>query len=277
MTKITNEVELKAYLAEHGSVSRFSTNADLVDANLVRADLSGANLSGANLVDADLSGANLSGANLSGADLSGANLRGANLVRADLVDADLRGANLVRADLVDADLSAANLVRADLSGANLYDANLVDADLSAANLVRADLSGANLSGADLSYADLSGAKGLLNPIDYLKDNFEHEIDDNGNILAIYVYKIFGLHYATPDTWTIEKGAILREVVNPLPTVDCGSGINVAKISWFNFRQGEVWKVRIAGLAMAGIVVPYNTDGKIRCSECELVEIVKSEV
>jgi uncharacterized protein YjbI with pentapeptide repeats len=120
-------------------------DADLSDANLRRADLSGANLS-----DANLSGANLSDANLRRADLSDANLSDANLRRADLSGANLSDANLRRANLSDANLSGADLRRA-----NLSDANLRRADLSDANLRRADLSGANLSGANLRRADLS--------------------------------------------------------------------------------------------------------------------------
>ena len=89
-------------------------------ANLSDADLSDANLSGANLRDADLSDANLSGANLSDADLSGANLSGANLSDADLSDANLSGANLSGANLSDANLSDADLRDADLSGAAIY-------------------------------------------------------------------------------------------------------------------------------------------------------------
>ena len=68
-----------------------------------------ANLRDANLRDADLSGANLRDANLSGTDLSGANLR----------DAILNDANLHHANLCNANLNGANLRDADLSGANL--------------------------------------------------------------------------------------------------------------------------------------------------------------
>ena len=70
---------------------------------------SNANLIGADLIDANLSDANLIGANLSDANLIGANLRGA----------DLRGANLIGANLSDANLIGANLIGANLSDANL--------------------------------------------------------------------------------------------------------------------------------------------------------------
>jgi hypothetical protein len=58
--------------------------AELPRANFYRADLSGANLMGANLSGARLSNANLSGARLSGADLSGVHLGMADLSMVDL-------------------------------------------------------------------------------------------------------------------------------------------------------------------------------------------------
>jgi uncharacterized protein YjbI with pentapeptide repeats len=94
MIKITNEEELKAYLAEHGSVSRFATDVTLEDANLTGAILYKANLIEANLSYANLSGAYLSEANLSEATLREANLKGANLVGANLTGANLGGVKL---------------------------------------------------------------------------------------------------------------------------------------------------------------------------------------
>jgi hypothetical protein len=64
--------------------------AQLVEANLSMADLSGACLAGANLERA-----NLIGANLTGADLRRANLSGANMMVADLNNAILHGATLL--------------------------------------------------------------------------------------------------------------------------------------------------------------------------------------
>ncbi|NEP90455.1 MAG: low-complexity protein [Okeania sp. SIO2C2] len=143
------------------------SGANLRDANLIRADLSGADLSGANLSGADLTRADLSGANLSGANLSRANfirtdLSGANLINTYLIDAnlirtDLSGANLSGAKLIYANLIDAYLTGADLSSTNFIYANLCRADLIYANLSRADLRSANLIYANLSRADLSGA------------------------------------------------------------------------------------------------------------------------
>jgi uncharacterized protein YjbI with pentapeptide repeats len=88
----------------------------------------------ANLIDANLSDANLTGANL-----IDANLTGANLTYANLIDANLTRANLIGANLTDAYLYRANLTRANLTRANLYRANLTGADLTRANLTRANL------------------------------------------------------------------------------------------------------------------------------------------
>ena len=122
-------------------------------ANLVGADLSRANLFETDLSGADLSGADLSGAYLSEAYLIGANLRGANLSGAYLLRADLRRTELLGADMICVNLTLADLSEANLSGADLTGANLRRADLSGA-----DLSGADLIGTNLSVADLSRAK-----------------------------------------------------------------------------------------------------------------------
>ena len=102
-----------------------------------RADLTGADLTDAVLRDADLTGAVLTDADLTGAVLRGADLTGAVLTDADLTGAVLRGADLRRADLTDADLTDAVLRDADLTGADLRRADLTDADLTGADLTDA--------------------------------------------------------------------------------------------------------------------------------------------
>jgi uncharacterized protein YjbI with pentapeptide repeats len=98
----------------------------------------------------------LGGANLIGADLFKANLSGANLFRAYLGEANLIGANLFKADVSGANLIGANLSKANLSGANFIWANLIWANLSGANLSGANLAGATIVETDLTGADLSG-------------------------------------------------------------------------------------------------------------------------
>ena len=190
-------------------------------------------------------------------------LSDANLRRADLSDADLSGADLSGADLSDADLSGADLRRA-----NLRRANLRRADLSGADLRRAALSDADLSGADLSGADLSGSQGLLDAINYMEANFERT--DEGYI----VYKSFNSNYTAPDRWKIELGEVIEEVANPDRTRECGCGINVAPLEWVkNDNYKQPYKLLIRWEWLPGVVVPYNTDGKIRCSKAQILEAV----
>jgi hypothetical protein len=241
-------------------------------ADLLRADLSGADLSGANLTRANLFRANLTGANLTSADLTRADLYGANLYDANLTRANLSSANLTGADLSGANLTKADLTRANLTRVNLTRANLFRADLTGANLTGADLSGADLTGADLTWVNLSGAKNLLNPEDWVNAHLERDPEGRGFI----VYKTFSSNYPVPPTWKIKPGSVITEVVNPLPTVDCACGVNVATLDWVK-RHGEdwaIWRGLIRWEWLPGVVVPYNTDGKFRCSKLELLGIVE---
>ena len=124
-------------------------------------DWSGCNLYGKVLPNidyryADLSNANLAGAILSGKDLSNANLSGAFLKyaeidNANLTNADLSNVNIVRgwvrgSDLSNANLSGAYLLNTDFTSSNLTNANFQDAMLTYAILAKTDLKDANLDG-----------------------------------------------------------------------------------------------------------------------------------
>ena len=213
--------------------------------------------------------ADLHCANLEDVTLYKANLRGANLIRANLKDANLYGADLSDANLSDANLKDANLSDANLRNANLKDANLSDANLKDANLSDANMEGVNLSGANMEGVNLSGAKNLLSPINYLKENFERA--DEGYI----VYKCFNNMYSAPDKWDISIGSVIEEEVNPNRTTTCGCGINVAPLDWVRneYPHRQVYKLLIRWEWLAGVVVPYNTDGKIRCARAEIIERV----
>lgn len=190
---------------------------------------------------ADLSSADLSYSDLSSADLRGANLRCSKLLMSNLTDADLRSTVLWNADL-----SNANLRNADLTGADLTDAYL--------------------SCTKLHDANLSGAKGLLSPIDYILLHFES--CDKG----VVAYKTFGGQYKAPQSWRIEPNSVISENVNANRTETCGCGINVAPLDWVKENyDGTIWKVLIEWPWLAGVCVPYNTDGKIRCERVRLLE------
>ena len=156
-----------------------------------------------------------------------------------------------------------------LSGADLRRADLSDADLRRADLSDANLSGANLRRADLSGADLSGSQGLLDAINFMEAHFERT--DEGYI----VYKTFGENYSAPESWKIEPGEIIKETVNCDRTTECGCGINVAPLEWVRkFGCNQPYKLLIRWEWLPGVVVPYNTDGKIRCSKAQILEAVK---
>ncbi|MCK9600534.1 MAG: pentapeptide repeat-containing protein, partial [Sphaerochaeta sp.] len=144
------------------------------------------------------------------------------------------------------------------------------ANLSRADLTDADLTRANLTDANLSRANLSRAKGLLDPSEYLAEKFE--ATDEG----ILCYKSFESNYAPPPDWNIEPHAVITEICNPCRTTACASGVNVATLEWAqrNNRCREIWKCLIRWIDLAGVVVPYNTDGKIRASRVELIEVVR---
>jgi len=202
-----------------------------------------------------------------------------NLKNIDTQNMDLSRLNLQSANMSNIDLTNVNLTEANLSFADLSNTNLMGVDLSSADLSNANLSGANfyntiLFKTILEYSNLSGAKNLLNPIDYMKNNFEY--DDLGWI----VYKAIGqTFFHSPKTWKIEPGSFLEEVVNPCRTNNCGCGVNFAILKWIRdniySRYIDIWKCRIHWMDACSIIVPYNTDGKCRCGQLELLEVIDS--
>lgn len=235
------------------------------------ANLSWADLAGENLAGADLSGADLSGACLGGAYLRGANLAGANLRKANLARANLRVAHLANTDLRGASLRDANLTGANLQGAKLEGANLRGANLRGAHLVNTNLSGANLREVNLEMANLSGAKGLLDPATWLAKNCES--DEEG----IICYKVLpSTQFPAPAYWPeIKPGAVLMETVNPDRGTLCGCGVNVVTWGWIekNHLSGLPWRCRIAWRDLAGVIVPFGTDGEFRAGRVTLLEKV----
>jgi len=130
--------------------------------------------------------------------------------------------------------------------------------------------------ADLSGADLSGAGGLLDPSEFLAKHFE--FDDNGLI----VFKAFGdTSCKQPDRWDVKPGSVIEEIVNPCRVSTCACGVNCATREWCErfyreeIKHGDVvvWRCRIKWRDLPGVVVPYHTDGKIRCARLELIEPV----
>jgi hypothetical protein len=131
-----------------------------------------------------------------------------------------------------------------------------------------------LSGVDLKHiylrdVDLSGVKGLLSPIEYIMENFEKTED------GIIVYKSFGENFPPNPNWEIAEGSIIEEVVNPSPNIVCGSGVNVSTKEWAERKcKNMIWKCLIRWEWLAGVVVPYQTEGQIRASRVHLIKPIK---
>ena len=136
-------------------------------------------------------------------------------------------------------------------------------------LIGADLTDADLRGANLTGANLSGSQGLLDAINYMEAHFERTND------GYIAYKSFNSTYCAPDRWNIAPGEIIDETVNADRTCECGCGINVAPLDWVRRdNRGTPYKLLIRWEWLPGVVVPYNTDGKIRCSRAQIIEVVQ---
>jgi hypothetical protein len=129
------------------------------------------------------------------------------------------------------------------------------------------------SRANLTGANLTGADNLFDALGYVTDTFEATSDG----VIVYKFQAESPRYAPNPAWKFEPGSILTEVVNPLPTLHCACGVNVATREWcdknYASKPGRLWKCLIRWAWLVGVVVPYRTDGKIRASRVELIEVV----
>ena len=220
----------------------------------------------ANLINADLSNVDLTNANLSNACLIDANLTNVNLTNANLINADLSNVDLTNANLTNANLTDAYLINANLTNANLRNANLINADFT-----NADLTNADLTNAYLTYAIMDNCKGLIEPIEYLNEIFEKE--ERGYI----IYKTFNSQYSAPKSWNIEeKSEIIENDIETDRRETCGPGINVATKKWVldHYPHEQMWKCLLKfedAENLKNTVVPYATDGKIRCRKLTILE------
>lgn len=156
-------------LRRDGILNAYLRGADLCEANLRGAKLSGVDLRGATLLLANLRETELIGSRLQGADLSSADLRDAvlpaelfgspsGLQGAKLVNANLRGTELTRSELQGADLSSAYLQGAKLSNANLQGAYLHNARFDSETVLDKSI----LVGANLFHSYFDEAKSFRN-------------------------------------------------------------------------------------------------------------------
>jgi len=253
--------------------------------------LAGVNSRKARFEWADLTGADLGGADVSRANFRGAKLEGANFEQVDAFGTDFQEANLIEtnfsrskpelacfmhaiarnASFIEARLFFANFREAFLKGANFQGAYCVNTCFRAANLMQANFQRTFLDGADLVRTNLSGVQGMLDPIEFIRKNFETTNE------GILVYKVFDRFYSPNPDWTIARGATIEETVNYDRSTLCASGISVATLDWIKKNAGRscrVWKCLVRWEWLPGVCVPYRTDGKIRVSKLQLLEQVE---
>jgi len=120
-------------------------------------------------------------------------------------------------------------------------------------------------------ADLSGSLGLKKEKSFLS---QFKKTENGYI----VFKTFGSTYELPGSWKIIPGSEISEVVNPLPTIDCGCGINVATINWVrkNYVDQTIYECLLKFEDLIDCVVPYNTEGKFRAEKVTILRALTEQ-
>lgn len=228
-------------------------NANLRDAYLENADLSGANLKKANLEGAFLKSAKLNGANLVGAKLKGANLASTRLEWTRLENANLAGANLESAILVDvnlggADLRGVTLQHAVLANVNMEGANLEGANLETISLQRAfNLRGANLKNANLERASAYLGRNSLEGGD-LSDFDLGKANLGGANLAGVRLPAINLREANLEGANLERAHLSRSNLE-------GANLKGANLGGANLEGANLEGVNLEGANLKGAIMP----------------------
>jgi hypothetical protein len=64
----------------------------------------------------------------------------------------------------------------------------------------------------------------------------------------------------------------------LRSYPCGFGVNFGTLDWIKKNtkcSGDIWECRLYFDDLEKTVVPYNTDGKARCSRLQLIKIIRN--
>lgn len=151
-----------------------------------------------------------------------------------------------------------------INGANFHKCSLWDCDFTYANFINCDFTGASIHNCRMGAVNLSGSKGLLNPSEWMRDNFL-TVDE-----GFLVLKINGYMFSSPPHWKMEKNAIITEEVNPNRTIDCGCGVNFGTVRFTSARRREVWVCLLHWHDLPSLIVPYNPLQKARCGRLRLL-------
>lgn len=192
-----------------------------------------------------------------------------------LNDCSVRFTKFRRATFNKVNFHTNNLFSADFFKAFLKRVHFYEGSLKLASFSKSMGNKVEFVAVDLRGTDFSQSYGInMSPIAYLKEKF------TTSKRGIIVYKAFGQFYQPNPGWVIKPGKIIKEAVNPDRTVDCGSGVNVGNIEWIRNNidsNQDIWECVIRWNWLPGVVVPYNTDGKIRSERVQLLRIIQKGV
>lgn len=171
-----------------------------------------------------------------------------------------------------------NFSDTNFSGCRFVESFFENSDLSRCIFNGVEFVGSSFIRSNMREVDLSGSNGLLDPIDYLFDEFEWDNQD------IIVYVAFDDDQDNNINWYIEthgidKKSILKSEVNYDRSDPNGCGIQVgnkkyirSKLSNMKGDYGYIWKGKILLEWLPGVVVSYfPMCHKIRTSRLILME------
>lgn len=205
------------------------------------------------------------------------NLKNVAFASSEIKNSNLNGSNMINLEAVHT-----SIVNTSLCNCSLLKSKFTECDLSYSNLKRANLSDAVfkktifkktlMSDSILNDTDLSECIGLVSQAEFIKKNFE--FTDEGML----VYKTFCEQFGVNKNWDLEPGTYISENPNPNRTNTCGCGINVAPLKWCEeSTKNEIWECLIEWKDLAGIVVPYDSDGKIRAERVKLLRKIERSI
>ena len=209
------------------------------------------------LYDSDFHGSNFGDSSCKSVEFHRSNFTDVNAWKCDFNNADFSGCDLTRAYFNECDLRGANF-----SGAKLI----------STRFIKCKLDDAAFDEARANRPVFNGSTGMFDPIEFMANHFERT--EEGYI----AYKIFDGMYKMPEDWDINPGSVIAENANLNPFDNCGCGINVAPLEWVRaFRlkndafDQPIWRCLIRWEWLPGVVVPFGTNGKIRCNRVEILD------
>lgn len=193
-------------------------------------------------------------------------------------DTKIHNSNFDGSKFNNTEIVGSDLINCELTNCNISNIEIRVSNLSHSYFNKSIFYGYNIFDiVNLNSVNFSRSTGLLNPIDYLKDNFK--FDKDGNLI---VYKIFNWAYPKNPNWNIKENSIITEEVNYDRTLNCACGINVGTSDYIydvtlQIKDDfNIWECIIKPEWFPGIVVPYFDLRKIRTSKLMLIKNVKRE-